>query len=277
MSGQTLSRLYRRAFVTGASSGIGLALVRLLLKEGVEVWGTSREAARLSALFTDSHFHPVTLDLGSAQEAEAAFAAARLQAGGGFDLVVLNAGFGLFGPFDELEFEAWEHQLEAMVVTTARLCHVALRSLPAEGPSSLVLVSSLAAELTIPCMAGYNMSKAALSALAETLMLETVRPGLRVIDFRPGDHRSGFNLGMAESARLETPRLRRIWDRLESTVEAGPPAESAAVVLLQALHRRHQGIVRTGGFFQAWVAPFFMSVFPQGLRRRLLAGYFRTR
>jgi len=277
MSGSPLSRLYGRAFVTGASSGIGLALTRLLLEEGVEVWGSSREPSRLSALLSHPRFHPLALDLASAHEAEEAFEQARSQAGGRFDLVILNAGFGVFGPFAEVGFEVWQRQLEAMVLVSARLSHAALRAFPAEGPVALVHVSSLAAELSIPCMAGYNMAKAALSALSETLLIEPGREGLCVIDFRPGDHRSGFNRGMAESARLEDPRLACIWKRLEETVEAGPPAESAAKVLLHALRRRRSGIVRTGGLFQAWVAPFFMSLFPQGLRRRLLTRYFRSR
>jgi len=277
MSGQPLSRLYGRAFITGASSGIGLSLARQLLADGVQVWGSSREAARLRELAVYPHFHPVTLELGSGPEAESAFEEARLQAGGSFDLVILNAGFGVFGPFADLEFAIWERQLEAMVLVTARLAHAALRSFPTEGPCALVLVSSIAAELSIPCMAGYNMSKAALSSLGETLMLESERPGLCVIDFRPGDHRSGFNRGMAESASLEKPRVARIWQRLEETVEAGPPAESAAAALVRVLRRRRSGVVRCGGLFQSSIAPFFMALFPQGLRRRLLAGYFRTR
>jgi len=277
MSGSPLSRLYSRAFVTGASSGIGLALTRLLLEEGVEVWGTSRERSRLSALLPHPRFHPIALDLSSAHEAGQAFEQARTEAGGCFDLVILNAGFGVFGPFAEMDFEVWQHQLEAMVLVSSRLSHAALRAFPSEGPVALVHVSSLAAELSIPCMAGYNMAKAALSALSETLLIEPGREGLCVIDFRPGDHRSGFNRGMAEAARLEDPRLACIWKRLEETVEAGPPAESAARVLLHALRRRRSGVVRTGGLFQARVAPFFMSLFPQGLRRRLLTRYFRSR
>ena len=65
MSSGALSSRYRTAFVTGASTGLGLAFTEMLLAEGVEVWGTARDVARLPAR---AGFHAVTLELGRSEE-----------------------------------------------------------------------------------------------------------------------------------------------------------------------------------------------------------------
>src|SRR6185436_5111750 len=123
-----VSELHRTAFVTGASTGLGRAFAEMLLSEGVQVWGTSRDASRLNALVT-AHpgvFHAVVLELNDAGGAEAAFEMAAAAAGG-FDLVINNAGFGLFAEFAAVDFSYWHEQLDIMLVNTLRLSHAALR------------------------------------------------------------------------------------------------------------------------------------------------------
>ena len=66
----SLSARYRTAFVTGASTGLGLAFTEMLLAAGVEVWGTARDAARLK--IAHAGFHPVGLELGDGPAAERA-------------------------------------------------------------------------------------------------------------------------------------------------------------------------------------------------------------
>ena len=98
-----LGQLHATAFVSGASTGLGRAFARMLLGEGVRVWGTlegSVAPGRPGRAATPGRSHPVTLDL-----ADGAGRRARRSprpppaAGGGFDLVVNNAGYGVFGEF----------------------------------------------------------------------------------------------------------------------------------------------------------------------------------
>jgi short-subunit dehydrogenase len=136
-----------------------------------------------------------------------------------------------------------------------------------------VLVSSLAAELTIPCMAGYNMSKAALSALAETLMDEARGPPVAIIDFRPGDYRTDFNRGMEQRGHLLTPRSAPVWARAEANLKAAPGVSRAAADLRRALARGRSATLRSGGFFQKHIAPL-LTPFPFRLQRWVRAAYF---
>jgi short-subunit dehydrogenase len=274
-----LADLHRTAFVTGASAGLGRAFAVMLLHEGVQVWGTARDSARLTELTSKGAglFHPVALDLTNAAGSEAAFERAAAEANGGFDLVIQNAGFGgTFGDFADTDFAAWENQLEAMLLATARLSRAALRSMRARNRGCLVHVSSLAAEFPLPFMSGYNVAKAGLSALSESLIFETRGTGVTVIDFRPGDYRTDFNQAMQATTKVAAsdPRHARAWLTLEQNLQASPPPVRAAADLRRALARPRSGVVRSGSFFQARLAPLLARLAPEATVRAVTARYF---
>jgi short-subunit dehydrogenase len=268
MSAAPLSRRYRTAFVTGASTGLGRAFAAMLREEGVEVWGTARDAARVPA-----GLRPVALELADGPAAERAFLAADREAGG-FDLVVNNAGFGAFGDFAATDFAVWQRQLEIMLLNTARLGHAALRVMRPRGRGALVNISSLAAEYPMPFQATYNTVKAGLSALSESLMFETAGSGVIVIDFRPGDYRTDFEGSVQRPAALDDPRQRRVWSAFHRLMESGPEPAHAAAALRRALVRGRSGTVRTGRVFQAVAAPLLARLGSLALRRRIIARYF---
>jgi short-subunit dehydrogenase len=274
-----LSDLHRTAFVTGASAGLGKAFATMLLSEGVPVWGTARDPARLAGLTAAraaAPFHPVRLDLADAAGSESALEQAAAAAGG-FDLVIQNAGFGgTFGDFADTDFGAWERQLEAMLLTTARLSRAALRGMRERNRGCLVHVSSLAAEFPLPFMSGYNVAKAGLSALSESLIFETRGTGVTVIDFRPGDYRTDFNQAMQATTKVATsdPRRARAWLALETNLQASPPPVRAAADLRRALARPRSGVVRSGSFFQARLAPLLARLAPGSAVRAVTARYF---
>lgn len=268
--GSELGGRYRTAFVTGASAGLGRAFAGMLLDAGVETWGTSRDPARLAAR---PRFHAVKLDLADGGAAERALLAAD-HAAGGFDLVVNNAGCGVFGDFAGTSFASWQEQLEVMLVNTARLAHVALRGMLARNRGALVNVSSIAAEFPLPFQSAYNMAKAGLSALSESLMVETAGTGVIVIDFRPGDHRTEIDRSIRRRPENFTPRLQRVWARFEKMMQAGPSPERAALALRRALERGRSGTVRAGRPFQAVIGPFLARLGPKSWVRAALARYF---
>ncbi len=271
-----VSDLYPTAFVTGASAGLGRAFSAMLLAEGVRVWGTARDPSRLASLAANPAFTAVGLDLADAAAAGSALDHAAVAAGGAFDLVVQNAGYGAFGEFTATDFAVWQAQLEAMLLTTARLSQTALRGMRAKDRGCLVHVASLAVEFPLPFMSGYNMAKAGLSALSESLIFETRGTGVTVIDFRPGDYRTAFNQAMqtTTAAPAADPRLARAWLALESNLEAAPLPVRAAADLRRALRRRRSGVVRSGSFFQARLAPLLARLAPASLVRATTARYF---
>jgi short-subunit dehydrogenase len=270
-----VSDLFRTAFVTGASVGLGRAFVDMLLADGVRVWGTSREVTRLADLGQThgSQFTAVALDLRDGPAADLAFRAADRVAGG-IDLVINNAGFGVFGEFAAVRFSEWQEQMEVMLVNTARLSHSALGVMRERNRGALVNISSLAAEFPLPFQSAYNVTKAGLSALSESLMIETAGTGVIVLDVRPGDYRTAFDGSVRRPQSNPSPRMIRAWAAFGRMMRSGPPPAEAAAALRRALLRRRSGTLRTGRFFQAFVAPFLARFGSLDLKRRLQARYF---
>jgi short-subunit dehydrogenase len=276
VSARRVSELYRTAFVTGASTGLGLAFAEMLLSEGVHVWGTSRDPKRLASL-AQKHgnaFTPVALDLRDSAAAERAFLDA--DAGAKFDIVINNAGYGVFGQFAATDFEHWREQMEVMLVNTARVSHAALRQMLARKKGALVNISSLAAEFPLPFQSAYNVAKAGLTALNESLMLETAGSGVVVIDFRPGDYRTDFEGSVRRPPGEVTPAMQRTWAAFEGMMKSGPHPAHAAASLRRALLQRRSGTVRTGRFFQAVLAPLLARLGSLPLRRKIQARYYNV-
>jgi len=278
MSAAVLSAKYRTAFVTGASTGLGLAFTDMLLAGGVEVWGTARDTARLQSR---DRFHAVALELANGAAAEKTFLEVEKSAGG-FDIVINNAGFGAFGAFAHTDFSVWEEQLQVMLVNTARLSHAALRGMLARRRGALVNISSIAGEFGMPYQAVYNTTKAGLSALNESLMYELPGTGVIVIDFRPGDYRTDFEGSVRrpiQDAALATDmvnvsRMARVWEAFVAMMRTGPASAHAAATLQQALLRGRSCTVRSGRFFQAVLGPFLARFGSLALRRKVQEKYF---
>lgn len=266
----------RTAWVSGASSGLGRAIAELLIADGYDVWGTARAVDRLAGWSGEPRFHPVALDLRDPEGAATAFVAAQRAAGGAFSACVQNAGFGEFGAFAAADPAAWEDGVAALLLCTARLSRLALQGFATRSPArgTLVHVSSLAVEFPLPLMSGYNVAKAGLSALSESLIVECRGTGVTVIDFRPGDTRTPFNQAMRATATLDHARERRIWETLERNLAGGPAPEAVARDLRRALRRGRSGVVRSGSFFQARLGPLLARLAPGALRRRVSAQYF---
>ena len=262
------------AFVTGASTGLGRAFAERLLAEGVRVWGTAREIGRLEELRRHSGFTAVVLDLHDRAQAVEAFTEASHQAGG-FDLVINNAGYGVFGSVASTAPDLWSQQIDAMLQTTLALARLALGEMNRRGHGCLVNVSSLAAEFPIPYMSGYNVCKAGLSAWSESVLYELTNPDVVVIDFRPGDFRTPFNNAVRRTDDSADLRAHQVWQRLEETLAAAPLPTMAADDLCRAMRRRRSGVVRTGSFFQARLSPLFARFVPVSWRRAAQAGYFK--
>lgn len=271
-------------FVTGASSGLGRAIAEKWLAEGYQVWGTSRRLDRLEALVGNAHFHAVELDLHEGSGALEAYEKAE-EASGGFAVIINNAGYGLFGALTEVPQSDWDRQLSAMLTTTITLVRRQIQGLlKSQIPASLVNVSSLAVEFPLPYMSGYNVAKAGLSALSESLLMELTASNVNVIDFRPGDYRTCFNAAMPSASSsgepsrpTRTARQQTAWAMMEKHLDEAPLPDRAALDVWRAVALRRSGVVRSGGWFQSRLAPMLVRFSPSGLARSIRWRYFGLR
>ena len=260
----------QRIFLTGASSGIGRATAELLVRQGHEVWGTSRDLTRLPA---HERFHPVALDLRDSAAAVASFQCARAEAGH-FDVVINNAGSGHFDPAATVSAELIAEQFQILVFAQIALCQAALAAMDARGSGMIVNVSSMAARLPVPFMSAYNAAKAAFASFTMTLQLELCGSEISVVDLQPADIHTAFNEAVQRNPN--DPALRAVWEQVDQNLRAAPPPEFVARRIALLLRQAHPPArVTIGGAFQATVAPLIFKLLPQGVRVWGLKRYYR--
>jgi short-subunit dehydrogenase len=260
----------KRVFLTGASSGIGLAIAKALSANGDEVWGTARKTDRIPKL---PGLHRVALDLLDRESLGEIFRAAWREAGH-FEVVVNNAGSGYFGPAGSLPPEELARHFQVLVFGQIELMHVALESMRGEEGGLLINVSSLASRLPVPYMAAYNAAKAALATYTMSVQLELGKGNVRLVDLQPADINTGFNDAVAKTA-TDDPRLRRTWQAVDHNMKAAPPPELVARRVMKLIEQVNPPPrVTVGDLFQSTIAPLIFRFLPQGVRLWGLKKYY---
>jgi NAD(P)-dependent dehydrogenase (short-subunit alcohol dehydrogenase family) len=265
----------KRIFLTGASSGIGLATAKLLTERGDQVWGTSRDPSRIPQL---PRLHAVRLDLGENVSLGESFKGA-LREAGHFDVVINNAGSGHFGPGELLPAETLHAQFQTLVFAHVELCRLALASMRAHGGGRIINVSSLASRLPVPFMAAYNAAKAAMASFTMSLQLELPGSNVQIIDLQPADIHTDFNDAIAATDGGDpryTARVEHAWRMVDANMKAAPKPELVARRIAKLIDAANPPArVTVGGTFQAAIAPLIFRFLPQPVRIWGLKKYYR--
>src|SRR5437588_9278062 len=224
----------KRVFLTGASSGIGLAIAKLLVAHDHVVCGTSRHLDRIPRM---PRSHPVRLDLTDPLSLDAAFNAALTEAGY-FDVVINNAGAGHFDPAELVPMETITSQFEILVFGQIQLMQLALRHMQARRDGLIINVTSLASRLPVPFMAAYNAAKAALASFTMSIQLESVHPRVRIVDLQPGDIRTEFNQSVIVSDNIDgdDAKIARTLEIVERNMKNAPAQELVTLQVLRLMH-----------------------------------------
>jgi NAD(P)-dependent dehydrogenase (short-subunit alcohol dehydrogenase family) len=252
----------KRVFLTGASSGIGLAIATSLAGRGDEVWGTSRDPARLAKL---DRLHPVRLDLSDPASIDAAFQTA-LAAAGSFDVLINNGGSGHFGPAENLSAEEIKNQFQVLVFGQLQLMRLALPAMRSRGHGLIINVTSLASRLPVPFMAAYNSAKAAMAAFTMSIQLELPDSAVRIVDLQPADINTGFNDAVSKSSPADPryeAKVGTTWDAVERNMKAAPGPDLVARRVCRLIDQANPPPRLTvGDTFQAGVAPLILRLLP---------------
>ena len=193
------------AVVTGGTKGIGRAIAEALAREGMsvcvgarkldEVKQTVRELEGLGVSATGA-----ACDVRVSEECEALIAHA-VEELGGVDVLVNNAGIGLFKPVEEMSPEEFRSVLETNLFGVFYCCHAAIPEMKRRGGGYVINISSLAGANPHPRMAAYNASKFALNGFSEALMQEVRHDKIKVSYVMPGSVNTEFNGGEVSDER----------------------------------------------------------------------------
>ena len=266
MRRKTIFQIVRKVFLTGASSGIGLAIAELLVARGHEVWGTSRNLERIPKM---SRLHPMRLDLGDPRSVEEAFNVALAEAGH-FDVLINNAGSGHFGPAENLSQKEIANQFQILVFGHVQLMRLALRMMQVQGEGLIINITSLASRLPVPFMAAYNAAKAAMASFTISVQLELPDSRVRVVDLQPGDICTDFNEAVTKAekhdARYEA-KVDKTWSAVERNMKNAPKPDLVARHVCELIDQTNPPPrVTVGEAFQTKIAPLIFRFLPQRVR-----------
>jgi NAD(P)-dependent dehydrogenase (short-subunit alcohol dehydrogenase family) len=258
--------MMKRVFLTGASSGIGLATAHALLARGDEVWGTSRNSDRISQL---PGLHSVRLDLSDPVSINNAFGVALAEAGY-FDVLINNAGSGHFAPAGNLSEKEIASQFQILVFGHVQLMQLALHAMQARGEGLIINVTSLAGRLPVPFMAAYNAAKAAMASFTMSIQLELPDSRVRIVDLQPGDICTDFNDAVTKAekhdARYEA-KLAKTWDTVERNIKKAPKPDLVARRVCELIDQTNPPPrITVGDGFQTKIAPLIFRFLPQRVR-----------
>lgn len=186
----------RWTIITGASSGIGAEMARLLAQRGRSLLLVARRGERLDALADEigrERTQTLVLDLERPDAAEALIRAIE-ERGIVPDTLVNNAGFGLRGTFATLPYADEAAMVELNVLTLTKLCRLVLPGLIARRRGGIINVASTASFQPIPYMAAYGATKAFVLSLSEALHEEARPHGVVVTALCPGPTATEFTI-----------------------------------------------------------------------------------
>ena len=191
----------RVAAVTGASSGIGLAIARHLAAEGAAVVLGARRADRLDAAVQEitaagGRAERVVMDVTSEADVAALVAHAE-RTSGPLDIMVCNAGFGYYGTVDETPPETMQRMMDVNFMGTFYGARVALPLFRARNRGHLIIISSIVGKRGIALMSGYSATKAAQVGFAEALRTECAGTGVSVSIVYPVSTETEFRSAMS--------------------------------------------------------------------------------
>src|SRR5262245_20444391 len=227
-----------RVLVTGASQGIGRAIVFEAATRGCHVLAAARSQELLDQLETEaggvsSFVRTVAADVTS-PEGRAAMVEAATRHFGGLDVLVNNAGIGATGHFMDSDPEVLRRIFETNFFGLTETTRVFLPLLKQGVTPAIVNISSVVGKRALPARSLYSSSKFAVAGFSEAIRAELAKDGIDVIVVSPGLTQTNFSQNMLEQkAKLQLDHLR------------GMTSEQVAAAVLKAMERGSTDVTLT--------------------------------
>jgi NAD(P)-dependent dehydrogenase (short-subunit alcohol dehydrogenase family) len=245
----------KTALITGASSGIGKAAAVHIAELGYTVYAGARRVERMSDM-ADRGIRTRALDVAD-DATMVALVEAIIAETGRIDVLVNNAGYGLYGALEDVPIEEARRQFEVNLFGLARLTQLVLPQMRAQRDGYVINISSMGGKIWEPLGSWYHASKFAVEGLSDSLRVEVAEFGIKVVIIQPGSIRSEWsgiaadqleatsaNTAYARRAKIIGAALRAV-DRMP--LASGPEVVAEAIAKAVQSPKPHTRYVVGGG------------------------------
>lgn len=263
--------------ITGAGSGIGKAAAELFAKKGWQVIATMRTPDAYAKEFIDDNYYLLPLDVSKADSIVTAIAEAKKMFGR-IDVVVNNAGYGLYGAFEMFTPEEIQQQYDVNVFGIMNVCREVIPVLREQGSGTIINISSMGGKFTIPYYGVYNSTKFAVEGFTEGLWYELAQFGIRVKMVEPGAINTDFysrskKVGTRpDYAEIYSRIIDKLWKQYGSAGIGGSSPELVAKVIYKAAKSRSQRLRYAAGrdaHLNIWLYKFLPHTWSMALAKNL--------
>lgn len=232
------------AVVTGSSSGIGFETSLALARDGYFTYATMRDVKKTAEIqkITDEESLPlkiIELDVDNEESAENAINTI-IQEKDRIDVLVNNAGWGIWGTGEDVSIEEFKAQFETNFFSIVRMIQKVAPTMRKQGSGNIVNISSVAGRIGLPASTAYVSSKFAVEGLSESLRYELGQFGINVIIIEPGVIKTNFFDSMKTAKKADTGETYRditlkVITGVKMMAEMGTPPKEVAQVIINSL------------------------------------------
>ncbi len=268
----------KTVLLTGGAAGIGWAAAELLARHGFRVFATTRslekrrETVEEAAKSFGGRLSFVEMDTTNDESVERGVSEV-LRQGGRIDNLVCNAGIATIGSIEEMPMSLVRTQIDVNLLGYIRTLRAVLPLMRRQGGGRIVLVSSLAAILSIPYQSHYSMSKYAVEALAEGLRQELRNFGITVSSVKPGDIRTRIHEDSLRHLPADSPYGRwsaRALAAMDASMAKAPSPSLVARKIHRILTVRRPRRSYTASDFLSGLGSVILPRIPKGLKEKIV-------
>jgi short-subunit dehydrogenase len=179
-----ITTMKKTALITGASAGMGKEIAKLLAQNGFTVYGAARRVEKMEDLLSLG-IKVIKMDVTDDDSIKNGISEI-IKNEGRIDVLINNAGFGLYGAVEEVSMKDARYQLEVNVIGLARLCQLTIPHMRKQHSGKIVNITSIGGKIASPMGGWYHASKFAVEALSDNMRMELKPFGIDVIVIEPG-------------------------------------------------------------------------------------------
>ncbi|MFD1432059.1 SDR family NAD(P)-dependent oxidoreductase [Lacticaseibacillus yichunensis] len=237
--------------ITGASNGMGLEAAKLFAQRGWIVYGGAR---RVEKIPTTNGIHALKLDV-TDDASRKAFIQTILTDQHRIDVLINNAGYGEYGPLEELPLENLKAQFDVNFFGAAALTQLVLPTMRAQHSGRIVNISSIGEDVFTPLGGAYHATKAALRRWSNVLDQEVKGFGIRSVIVQPGGTQSSWaEIAMANAKKNLKPNsvYRPLVEAVETQLSGLPASAATSADLARLFYRAATDETPKYAYFNTW-------------------------